>query len=62
MTFMTPLNSGATCDAYYLCAAPSAGTAVGAWFYLPSPFLILFTAACSGVFVIAGYSYMRSAS
>ncbi|HTV61952.1 MAG TPA: hypothetical protein VMH30_05220 [Verrucomicrobiae bacterium] len=53
-------NARASAFYSYLCAALSAGAAVGAWFYLPSPFLIWFTAACSVVFVVAGYFYMRS--
>ena len=45
----------------YLCAALSAGAAVAAWFMLPSPFLIYFTAACAAVLFIAGIWYGRAA-
>jgi hypothetical protein len=45
----------------YLCGALSAATAVGAWFYLPLPFLILFTAGCSVVFIASGFWYGRIA-
>jgi len=45
----------------YLCAALSAGAAAGAWQYLPSTFLIAFTAGCSVVFVASGIWYGRIA-
>lgn len=45
----------------YLCGALSAAAAVGAWFYLPVPFLIWFTAGCSAVFIAAGFWYGRIA-
>jgi predicted nucleic acid-binding Zn ribbon protein len=45
----------------YLCAALSAAAAVGAHFYLPSPFLIYFTAGCSVVFIASGTWYGRIA-
>jgi hypothetical protein len=38
----------------FLCAALSAGGAVGAWRYLPEPFLIWFCAGCSVVFIASG--------
>ena len=38
----------------YLCGGLSAAGAVGAWFYLPVPFLIWFTAGCSLVFIATG--------
>lgn len=41
----------------YLCAALSASAAVVAWFMLPSPFLILFTAGCAVVLFISGIWY-----
>ena len=41
----------------YLCGGLSAAGAVGAWFYLPVPFLIWFTAGCSAVFVASGIWY-----
>ncbi len=45
----------------YLCGGLSAAAAVAAWFILPSPFLIYFTAACALVFFIAGFWYGRGA-
>ena len=39
---------------YLFCGALSAAGAVGAWFYLPSPFLIWFCGGCGGVFFAAG--------
>lgn len=39
----------------YLCGGLSAAAAVAAWFILPSPFLIYFTAACALVFFAAGF-------
>ena len=45
----------------YLCAALSAGAAVAAWFMLPSPFLIYFTAACAVVLTLSGFWYQRAA-
>ncbi len=45
----------------YLCGGLSAAAAVAAWFILPSPFLIYFTAACALVFLAAGYWYGRGA-
>ena len=45
----------------YLCAALSAGAAVVAWFMLPSPFLILFTAGCAVVLLLSGVWYGRAA-
>jgi hypothetical protein len=41
----------------YLCGGLSAAGAVGAWFYLPVPFLIWFTAGCSVVFIASGIWY-----
>jgi hypothetical protein len=46
----------------YLCSGLSAAGAVGAWFYLPSPFLIAFTAGCSIVFIASGIWYGRIAT
>ena len=54
-------NARASSFYSYLCAGISAAGAVGAHFYLPSPFLIWFTAGCSVVFVLAGYWYGRIA-
>ena len=45
----------------YLCGGLSAAGAVGAWFYLPVPFLIWFTAGCSVVFITSGIWYGRIA-
>ena len=45
----------------YLTGALSAGAAVAAWFMLPSPFLIYFTAACALVLFAAGFWYGRVA-
>jgi hypothetical protein len=45
----------------YLCGGLSAAGAVGAWFYLPVPFLIWFTAGCSIVFITSGIWYGRIA-
>jgi len=45
----------------YLCGGLSAAAAIAAWFILPSPFLIYFTAACALVFFAAGYWYGRGA-
>jgi hypothetical protein len=45
----------------YLCGGLSLAGAVGAWFYLPVPFLICFTAGCSLVFIASGVWYARIA-
>ena len=45
----------------YLCGGLSATAAIGAKFYLPSPFLIWFTAGCSVVFIASGIWYGRIA-
>ena len=45
----------------YLTSGLSAGAAVAAWFMLPSPFLIYFTAACALVLFAAGFWYGRVA-
>jgi hypothetical protein len=45
----------------YLCGGLSLAAAVGAHFYLPSPFLIFFTVGCGGVFIISGIWYGRMA-
>lgn len=45
----------------YLCGGLSAAGAVGAYFYLPVPFLIWFTAGCSVVFIASGIWYSRIA-
>ncbi|HEY1788344.1 MAG TPA: hypothetical protein VGJ73_09325 [Verrucomicrobiae bacterium] len=38
----------------FLCGVLSAGGALGAWYYLPSQFLIWFCAGCSVVFFTSG--------
>jgi hypothetical protein len=45
----------------YLCGGLSAAGAVGAYFYLPVPFLIWFTSGCSLVFITSGIWYGRIA-
>lgn len=45
----------------YLCGGLSAAGAVGAWYYLPVPFLVWFTAGCSLVFIVSGIWYGRIA-
>jgi len=45
----------------YVTAGLSAAAAVVAWFMLPSPFLILFTAGCALVLLISGLWYGRAA-
>ena len=45
----------------YLCGGLSAAAAVAAWFMLPSPFLIYFTAACALVCLVSGYWHGRGA-
>jgi hypothetical protein len=46
----------ANASAFYsfLCCALSGAGAIGAWYYLPSPFLIWFCAGCSAVFLASG--------
>jgi hypothetical protein len=41
----------------YLCGALSLAAAVGAKYYLPSPFLIWFCVGCSVVFIASGIWY-----
>jgi hypothetical protein len=45
----------------YLCGGLSAAAAVVAWFMLPSPFLILFTAGCAVTLILSGIWYGRAA-
>ena len=54
-------NAQASAFYCYLCAGLSAGAAVAAWFMLPSPFLILFTAGCAVALLISGIWYGRAA-
>jgi hypothetical protein len=50
-------NARASAFYCYLCGGLSAVAAVVAWFMLPSPFLILFTAGCALVLVVSGVWY-----
>jgi predicted nucleic acid-binding Zn ribbon protein len=45
----------------YLCGGLSLAAAIGAHFYLPSPFLIWFTAGCGFVFIASGIWYGKIA-
>ena len=54
-------NARASALYCYLCAALSAAGAVGAWYYLPSTFLIAFTGGTSVVFIASGIWYGRIA-
>jgi hypothetical protein len=54
-------NARASAFYLYLCGALSAAAAVGAWFVLPSPFLIVFTGACGAVLITSGFCYGRIA-
>lgn len=54
-------NARASAFYCYLCGALSAAGAVGAWFYLPSPFLVAFTAGCGVVFTVSGFWFGRIA-
>ena len=45
----------------YLCGGLCAATAVAAWFLLPVPFLIWFTAASAAALILSGVWYSRSA-
>lgn len=45
----------------YLTAALSAAAAIGAWFLLPSPFLIMFTGGCAVVLFASGFWYSMTA-
>jgi hypothetical protein len=45
----------------YVSAGLSAAAAVGAWFMLPSPFLILFTSGCAVALLLSGLWYGRVA-
>jgi hypothetical protein len=50
-------NSRASAFYCFLCAILSAGGAISAWRFLPSPFLIWFCAGCSAVFAASGIWY-----
>jgi hypothetical protein len=45
----------------YLCGGLSAAGAIGAYYYLPVPFLVWFTAGCSLVFIASGVWYSHIA-
>jgi hypothetical protein len=53
----------AQANAFYsfLCSALSVGGAIGAWYYLPLPFLIWFCAGCALVFAASGIWFARIA-
>lgn len=57
-------NQSARASAFYcyLTAGLSAIAAGAAWFWLPSPFLICFTGACSLVLLVAGLWFGRVAT
>jgi hypothetical protein len=50
-------NARASAFYCYLCGGLSAVAAIVAWFMLPSPLLILFTAGCALVLVVSGVWY-----
>jgi len=54
-------NTRASAFYFFLCGALTAAGGVGAWFYLPSPFLIWFCAGCTAVFIASGLWYLRIA-
>jgi hypothetical protein len=54
-------NARASAFYSFLCGGLSAAGAVGAYFYLPVPFLVWFTAGCSVVFIASGIWYGRIA-
>src|SRR5689334_12509239 len=53
-------NTQASAIYCYLCGGLSLVAAVVAWFMLPSPFLIIFTAGCGIVLVVCGIWYRRA--
>ena len=54
-------NARASAFYSFLCGALSAAGAVGAGYYLPSPFLIWFCAGCAAVFAASGIWFARIA-
>ena len=54
-------NARASAFYCYLCGGLSAAGAVVAYFMLPSPFLIMFTAGCAVALILSGFWYGRSA-
>lgn len=47
-------NASASAFYSFLCSALSGAAAIGAWHYLPSPFLIWFCVGCGFVFLASG--------
>jgi len=45
----------------YVCGGLSGAASLVAWFMLPSPFLILFTAGCAVTLILSGIWYGRAA-
>lgn len=56
----TVQNTRASAFYCYLCGGLSLAAGVVAWFMLPSPFLILFTAGCGVALVVSGAWYGRA--
>ncbi len=54
-------NARASAFYSYLCGGLSAAGAIGAYFYMPVPFLIWFTTGCAVVFTASGIWYSRIA-
>jgi len=54
-------NTRASAFYCYVCGGLSLASSVVAWFMLPSPFLILFTAGCGMVLILSGVWYSRVA-
>jgi len=50
-------NTRASAFYYLLCGILCAGGSVGAYFWLPMPFLVWFTAGCSVLFLVTGAWY-----
>jgi hypothetical protein len=53
-------NARASAFYCYLCGGLSAAASVVAYFMLPSPFLIMFTAGCAIALIVSGFWYGRS--
>jgi hypothetical protein len=51
-------NTRASAFYYFLCAVLTGTGGIGAWYYLPSPFLIWFCAGCTVVFTASGVWYL----
>ena len=54
-------NVRASAFYYYLCGGFCAAGAIAAYFYLPVPFLVWFTAGCAILFTASGFWYSRIA-